>query len=412
MENQHRQIGVCMLIWTILLLVGVLSLFIGHLPAQAQTVELDTYVFLPLVARDYDPTWQWTSTFTPTLSPAPYHNPLMTIDQQGQVHLLWDTITSQDRFIYHTYLITASTWTTPTTVAQSLGTSSVLYPPIVDSSGTIHLLWHNEETYNDPERALYAAFANGDWSAEEEVFRSPRTHSTLQGMVHLDASRQLHATLVDSYLASRVFHTVRTASSWSTPVEIGVPDHTYWIWPDRWGGVHFYGNDYDTPPNLYYSYWRDGSFVVQDRQATGQVNGRQTQLDGQNDLHIFWTAQVAIPGGNVTGIYHQCLDDDLQITSERVLSGQESASAPVKAANQARWFALAWWENSAERVRLAVWDGCTRIYLKTVPLLTDATWTPKALAVSDEPGKVCLLSHTYSYYPGSYRVICADILRH
>jgi len=82
-----------MLIWAGLL-AGALLLFGGNTPTQAQTAEYDSYIYLPLTTKNYDPTWQWTSVFTPTLSPSPYRNPLMAIDRQGQVHLFWDTTVS------------------------------------------------------------------------------------------------------------------------------------------------------------------------------------------------------------------------------------------------------------------------------------------------------------------------------
>lgn len=375
--------------------------------------------YLPLVARDYDPTWVWGSVLTPTLTPSPASNvnPLLAIDRQGQVHVLWGTTSyGVPAFIYHTYL-TAAGWTSPTAVAQSLGTSSVLFPPVVAPDGAMHLLWLNRETTGAPYRTLYAAFRNAQWGAEEEVYRSPYTGSTLQGMVHLDAAGQVHTTMVDGYIFSgHVSHAKRGTLGWSQPVTLTDPTYSNWIWPDQQGGVRFYGNDYETPPNLYYSYWSAGQFVTRDQKGPDRVSvstSRRTQLDGQNNLHLFWSEDVAIPGGQVSGLYHQCINTALRVTTPELLSGSENAYASdtVKAAGFARWTALAWREASGARIRLAVWDGCNRTNLKTVPFPTDATWSLKAVAISDTPGKVCVLGYSSSYYPDRYRVICADILR-
>lgn len=392
--------------------------WVAVLPVQAQGSCGDDFcTYLPLVSGDYDPTWVWESVVTPTLTPtlSSNTNPLMAIDHQGRVHIFWETISyGTPRFIYHTYL-TATGWTSPTAVAQSLGTSSVLFPPLVAPDDTLHLLWLNRETTQSPYRTLYAAFRDDVWSSEEEVYRSSYTASTLEGMVHLDASSQVHATMVDSYVFSgSVAHAVRGGPGWSQPVVLLLPDHSTWIWPDQQGGVRFYGNDYETPPNLYYSYWQNGQFATLDQCGPDRVSvsvGRKTQLDGQNNLHLFWSEAVPIPGGQVTGIYHQCIDSALEVTSQALLTDDQYASIydAVKATGFARWTALAWREDYGTRIRLAMWNGCSRTDLKTVPFL-EGDWTVKALAVSDTPGKVCVLGYMYDY-PACYNVVCADILR-
>ncbi len=370
-----------------------------------------------MVARDFDPTWIWGEVYTPTLTPTPSisGNPLMAIDRQGRVHIWWGTTTSNaPKFIYHTYL-TASGWTSPTAVAESLGTSSVLFPPVVAPDGALHLLWLNRETTSSPYRTLYAAFRNDVWGSEEEVFRSTYTGSTLQGMVHLDAGGQVHATMVDGYIfTGGSYHTQRTAMGWSVPVALEETKYSRWIWPDQQGGVRFYGNDLETPPNLYYSYWRTGQFVTLNQQGPDPVSlssSRKTQLDGQNNLHLFWSELVPIPGGQVTGLYHQCINTALRVTQPALLTGTETAysSDIVKATGFGRWTALAWRESSGVRVRLAIWDGCDRTDLKTVPLDHNVTWSAEAVAISDSPGKVCVLG--LSSFPRRYNVVCADILR-
>jgi hypothetical protein len=87
----------------------------------------------------------------------------MTIDAQGQVHLLWDTNSSDvPQYIYHAYL-TATTWTSPTYIAYSLGTSRVMFPPVVGPGGKIHSLWTNERASGDADRMLYVFFEDGQW---------------------------------------------------------------------------------------------------------------------------------------------------------------------------------------------------------------------------------------------------------
>ncbi|MGB9777605.1 MAG: hypothetical protein ACPLYD_16780 [Anaerolineae bacterium] len=383
----------------------------GTIAAQSPDQNDDEhFVYLPLVAKEYDPTWVWREGITVTVTPSP-DDILMAIDRQGQVHLLWHPSYFSPKFIYHTFL-SPSGWTSPTIVASSLGSSEVLFPPVVAPNGVLHLLWRNQKTSNDPRRMLYAAFTNTGWTPEEEVFQARSSSSSLQGMVHLDASGTVHATMVDcSILSCNTYHTVRSGN-WQPAIQIPQPQYTDWVWPDRWGGVHFYGNDYSTPPKLYYSYWREGQFLTRDRFAGYlKLFGRDTQLDGQNNLHIFWKDWVPIPGGQVTGLYYQCLSQNLTSSLPETLSGYSSVYEVVKGAGYTGWVALAWRESEGgvQRVRVGVWNGCSRMYLKTVPGASG--WKElKAVSVSESPPMVCLLGRP-SYFSSPLEVVCADIRR-
>ena len=391
--------------------VVLFLLVAGAIGAQSPDQnDNDYFVYLPLVAREYDPTWAWREGITVTLTPS-YGGLLMAIDRQGRVHLLWHPSFSSPKFIYHTYL-SPSGWTSPTVVAPSLGSSEVLYPPVVAPDGVIHLLWRNRKTSNDPQRMLYAAFTGNGWTSEEEVFQSRFSYTYLQGMVHLDTSGVPHATMLDcSFFYCDVYHTVRRGN-WQPAIQIALPIYSNWVWPDRWGGVHFYGNDYSDPPKLYYSYWRDGQFQTLDRFVGNlKVSGRNTQLDGQNNLHIFWTDWVPVPGGQVTGLYYQCLAQNMTASPAEVLSGYSSVSNVVKGAGYTGWVAVAWQEteSSVKRVRVGVWDGCSRIYLKTLPG-GDSWQGLQAVSVSENPAMVCVLGRRSSLSE-VLEVTCADIRR-
>lgn len=399
--------------WRIVLIIGATgALFafaaglIGAYPPFQS--GYDFTVYLPLVAKDYDPTWSWGEPITLTLTPS-YQKILMSIDRQGQVHLFWHPSLSP-KFIYHAYLA-PSGWTSPTVVAYSLGSSEVLHPPLVAPDGVIHLLWLNQETSNKPRRLLYATFTDKKWTSEEEVFQASNLYHYLDGMVHTDTSGLIHATMIECYLSCYPYHTVRRGV-WQPAIKIELPEHVKWIWPDQRGGVHFYGNDYSTPRKLYYSYWQNGQFLIRDR-FVGHLDlrNKDTQLDGRNNLHIFWKDWVSVPGGQVIGLYYQCLSQDLTLSSVEVLSGQSSVNKLVKGAGFFGWVALAWQETERDvmRLRIGVWDGCSRIYLKTCPKGNE--WKDLlAVAVSENPGKVCVLGRR-SYFPDILELVCAQIQR-
>lgn len=392
-------------------IVGVVILLAASI-AIAQSPDQngdESLIYLPLVAKEHDPAWIWREEITVTVTPSP-DDILMAIDRQGRVHLLWHPSYSSPKFVYHTYL-SSSGWTSPTVVAPSLGTSEVLFPPVVAPDGVLHFLWRNRKTSNDPQRMLYAAFSGNEWTAEEEVFQSHSPSYALQGMVHLDASGTPHATMLDCWFYCEPYHAVRRGN-WQPAIQIPRPQYTSWVWPDRWGGVHFYGNDYSSPPKLYYSYWREGQFLRRDHFVGYlRVSGRETQLDGQNNLHIFWKDWTPIPGGQVIGLYYQCLDSNLAPSSAEVLSGYASVYEVVKGAGFSGWIALAWRESegSVQRTRVGVWNGCSRMYLKTVPAASG--WRElKAVSLSEYPPMVCLLGRT-SYFSDKLNVLCADIRR-
>jgi hypothetical protein len=393
--------------WSEIIMAAVLMLLMASVPTPLlaqDSPDDDHLVFLPLIANDYDSAWHWTSVVTPTLTPSAYSAPLLAIDRAGQVHLLWDTLSTNARFIYHSYL-TSQSWTTPTAILPTLGTSSVLYPPLVDTSGALHLLWKNVLVSNSPARLLYSSFEGGAWHPEEVVYTATSPSYSVQGMVHSGAQSVLHTTVAVSFLSTDVYYTTRTPTGWTAPFEIAPTRSPSLIWPDQLGGVHLYNDSY--AGNVYYSYWRNNQFSVDNRQTSGKVAGRNSQLDGLNNLHVFWSDAVPIPGGSVTGLYHQCFVNNQTWESSQVLTGQESlVGSAVKASDGNGGVALAW--RQGNKVQLTLWDGCVQTARKTMPM-PSGTWNLRAVALRDNPKKACLLFSPL--YTLTYNVICAEIVR-
>ena len=224
----------------IVVVSGVLLLTAAQPALLAQeSPDDDHVVYLPLVMNDFDPAWHWGAIVTPTLTPGAYDTPLLAIDRTGQVHVLWDTLSTNSRFIYHSYL-TAQRWTTPTAILPTLGTSYVMYPPIVDTSGTLHLLWKNVLTFNSPARLLYSTFTGNAWQPEEVVYTAPSSSYSLQGMIHFGPATVVHTTYAVSYFSTEVYNTTRTSTNWATPLKITPIRSPSLIWPDQLGGVHLY----------------------------------------------------------------------------------------------------------------------------------------------------------------------------
>jgi hypothetical protein len=250
---------------------------------------------------------------------------------------------------------------------------------------------------------MYASFANGIWHPEEEVYR---TDDQQEGMVRVNAAGEVHVTSAGGMFSIIAHHLIRTPSGWTVPENI-TPSHTVsWVWPDILGGVQFYGEAYNTA--FYHTAWLNGAQPTDVLPHTGgYLSGKDTQLDGQNNLHVFARAQVPIPGDTVYGITHRCLTHDLLWTEEQVLSGITDTTSPLlKTEDGHGQVALTWQESTGNRVHVALFDGCTltKTAQETLPLAQD--WELEATALSQNPSAFCLLAHRV-YYSSEYLVQCA-----
>ena len=369
----------------------------------ANDVSEDLFIYLPLVMQTYDPSTTWLAPSSVDLEPRPNNAPLAVIDHQGRLHLLWDTFTDP-RFIYHT-IQSGNGWTTPAPVASSIGTSYTLYAPYVDSNGNIQLVWRNwlGAGIENPYRLLYSSFNGNEWTPEEEVVRS--TYE-LQAMVHSGDVGDVHVTYAGSIFFTKIYHTIRSQTGWSAPVEVKPVHTTSLIWPSMQGGIHLYGDDYSG--SVHYSYWKNGGFEVNDRTIAGRVYGRKSVLDGVNNLHLYWVGQIPIPGGQVTGVYHQCLENNQFFQPQETPSGVQAISGNVaSASDQTTRIGLSWKETNSGRFRLATWDGCGPAGVRTIPFPDELNLEMTSLAMSANPGKVCAVAR--ALYTTTHVVVCADV---
>jgi hypothetical protein len=389
-----------------LIILFITGSYFQPISSASQVVpDEGTIIYLPAVYRDYDPSWSWNEPVMLTLSPEPFDPPLLVIDNAGRPHIIWDTLSSP-RYIFHTYL-SDSGWTPPNPIATSLGASETLFPPIIDTTGTIHLLWHNDLGTGITEhyRLIYAFFDGALWSSEEEVIRS---EWDIQGWVHLDDQGGVHVTSEGSIFGTIHFMS-RTNDGWTLPIELDPVHSVSLVWPDMFGGVHFYGSSYYPEWYIHHSYWHDGAFVINDQVAVGQLGSHDTQIDSLGNLHQFWRGQVPVPGGTVMGIYYRCLDSNLVWGPESNPSGQaEVSSALFHGWDQLTHLALAWKEAVSGQVRLGVWNGCTQIDEKTVPFPGGTLrLEPSALAIRSNPNMICALAETDN--SGGYVIVCATV---
>jgi hypothetical protein len=363
------------------------------------------------------PPWQTATTSHPTLNPQPAAGsvPVMAYGHDGAVHLLWsvDDFWNPAQFIYHTNLIT-STWSAPAPVSQSLGASSAPSQPLVAPDGTLHLMWLNEYGTYSPNRVLYAAFQGGHWTPAEEVYRETGSNAIQWAVPQLDADGHVEATIDADPYDSALLHMTRTASGWGTPVLVQPANSLGFIfdvvWPDRIGGIHFYR--LSVASNTYtQSYWIGGGFVVQDQPIPAQLgspNWPTTRLDAQGNLHMYWTGLVPVPGGQVTGLYHQCLDANLNLSNSEVVSGQSALGGWAVATDESGRSAISWHEGNAILSHIALYQGCVHASTLDVPKDAAGTWNPEAIALSTTPNRLCAFSSDNGL-PPVYTVQCVDL---
>jgi hypothetical protein len=380
-------------------------LFLGLPSSFAQTADLSNPIYLPMIAHQFDPTWYWQQPQSLKLSPTPNTNDsiLLTIDKAGLPRILFDTLYAP-RFIYQTYP-TAQGWITPTQIANTLGTSNTLFPPVEDDMGDIHLLWRNwlGTGVTNPYRLMYSRLVNGAWSAEEEV---SRFNDETQGMVRLDPTGMLHVTSASTWLFGGIRHFTRTPSGWSSPIDLSLTHPTTWVWPDYFGGIHFYGEETYPQQTVIYSYWLDGTYRFDGQRIAGDLITSDSLLDGQNNLNLFKRDQVPVSGGTVYGVYHRCLTHDLTWTDEQVLSGQLDTSSPlVKAEDGHSQIVLAWQERSGNVVQIRVFEGCKLTHSSSIILSSKYTWELESVAIHQTPDILCLLARRM-YTSTDYLIQC------
>jgi hypothetical protein len=305
----------------ILIIAGILFLITTSSPALSQDTDLHP-IYLPLVSHDYDPTWVWYEPELVTIAPHP-RNILMSIDNQGRQHLFWD-VRLGDRFIYHSYNSDEG-WTVPTIIAETLGTSELFLHPLVSSDGKIHLLWNNRLASGSPYRQMYAYFDGDVWSPDVEV--ASNHYSFPLTRLNYDDSGNITMASIYGGVFAKYYHRVLASSGWSELLEIS-PYSVYptILWksynPDMDGGVRFYGQA--VGGGLYYAHWNGGDSNIPRQHFPGEIpSWGGTVLDRNYNLNIYRTGSVPIPGGSVTGLYHRCIDQNLTVLPEQVLSGNE-----------------------------------------------------------------------------------------
>jgi hypothetical protein len=360
--------------------------FLPPSPSAAALAQSTTRLMLPIVAANHDLAWRWSATAPVDLTPTPYHGPFPAVDNTGRLHLFWDTLYSP-RHIYHTYLSEVG-WSPLSPVAESLGASTLLGPPLVDASGHLHLTWRNHLGYgvDNPYRLLYGRFDGTTWSPDEELARG--TAPGVKGVAHPDLAGQIRVTMYDAVFPSAAYQFVRSQDPWQRTGPIRPGHAVNAVVPDLQGGIRFFSGLGD----LFYSHWRDGQFVAAGTKLAGSVLSRQVMADAYGSVHVFGGDTVPIPGGSVYGLYHRCLQPEAAWTVEQVLSGENAlVGQAVGAAGLSKTFALLWVQTPhTSQAMLALWRGCDLTGSTAIAVPTG--YRLAGITLNDASGKACVVA--------------------
>ena len=365
-------------------------------PVAAQS---EGVVYLPTLMNDYAPGWHWGDAYTVTVATRTTNLPLTAIDRSGQPHIFWyHTLT--DDLLHHLYLM-PSGWQESLAPAPVASESMLTNPPLVDSTGRVHLLWFNKlgATETQRHRFLHATFTDGAWQEPREILRSQ--YSTIDGWLRLSASDQPRVAVTDGFLGWKA--TLYTlGGDWQAQSEQTLPTDADIVWPDAADGAHLYGVSDDM---MLYWRWSVGTMGGVQSLGGGAFLGRSLAFDAIGNLHLYWKASVDANGRLVTALHHQCIDARPQASEVTNPSGVVAVREFVGAAENGPRFALAWQEPT--RKRLMVWDGCTPGVTVTIPEDAAQSTTLRAVAVSSTPRKVCAFMQQAT--TAVYTVRCADL---
>lgn len=365
-------------------------------------------IYLPAILRDYDPYWQFGDPVKVPIQPAAFSTPYIIVDSMGRPHILLDAFGGEKTFLYHTYL-TEQGWSAAAPIAQTLGRSQLLHPPVAGKQNDIHLVWYNALNFGGPYRILYAKWNGVSWEPEIELLGDGKS-IYIDGMVRLDPSGALHVAYVDTdgLFYTRIYYQVWNGNAFSAREIVERPKNGSNIWLDTTGGIHFFGDVY--PDTVLYSYWKEGAFRQLETAVPGKLNYRKGFLDALNNYHLVQTKSIPVPGGNVNGVTHQCLTSDLRWTAEQVLSGPANVNSSAFAFDDRMQYITAWSQENHQTVTAYLWDGCENSGKRQIalPAVDDRYGWGEFLGIAKnaQAGKLCLLSKE-KYRSDRVLVICS-----
>lgn len=243
------------------------------------------------------------------------------IDSSGNVHIAWTDDTNyagagtDDDIFYKRWNASSSSWTT-TEVVSTESTSNSYNPSLaVDSSGNVHIAWHDYTNYagaSTDRDIFYKCWdsSSSSWTATEVVSIESTSSSQLPSL-DVDSFGNVHIAWYDNTdydgagTDSDIFYKRRisSSSSWTTTEVISTESTSNSVNPslavDSSSNVHISWCDFTdyseagTDADIFYKYW-DISFLswgiteVISTESTADSTDPSLAVDSFGNVHIVW----------------------------------------------------------------------------------------------------------------------------
>jgi len=224
--------------------------------------------------------------------------PKVAVDWFGIVHVVWyEHLSDANDDIYYTAKPTGGSWSAPVNISDSPAHNSVSPDIVIDSSGTVHVVW---EEWGKWDIYYVAKPRGGSWTAPVNISNSPGTFSD-EFYMCLDGSDTVHVTWEEGpwgnaelYYASR-----RAGASWSSPVNVSRTPAQSWSGPivvDGAGVAHVVWADKITGgADIYYASKPDGapwSSPVNISMSPQYAYAPRLAIDNNNSVHVVWLGYI------------------------------------------------------------------------------------------------------------------------
>ncbi len=277
------------------------------------------------------------------------------LDSSGNVHIAWHDSRDGDYEIYYTKLYSNGNDAVDDTRITSAGGNSLEPSLGVDSSGNIHISWEDDRDGN-AEIYYTKLYSNGTTAvddtritSDDAISSNPSLGVDSSGNVHIawhdtrDGNYEIYYSKLYSDGTTLVDDTRLTSDSATSRLpSLGL---------DSSGNIHIaWEDDRDGNWEIYYTkLYSDGSDAVDDTRITSYIRGSivpNLGLDSSGNVHIAWVDYRDINWE----IYYTKLDnngittvDDTRITSDS--AGSWSPSLGVDSSGNVH---IAWWERLDE----------------------------------------------------------------
>ncbi|MCG3221707.1 MAG: hypothetical protein H7641_10040, partial [Candidatus Heimdallarchaeota archaeon] len=216
----------------IIQLTCLLMLFTGIILAPSidkSTFNLYDSFFSQVSALPFDSSWEWVTTdVVSTESTAIAEFPVVDVDSNGNIHVMWQDSTDYDScgtdidIFYKRWNSSEEAWITTEVVStESIDDSYYGYTPsmAVDSDGNVHFAWEDSTDYDSCGTDIDVFYKR--WNASE-----------------------------DSWTTTEVVSTESTLGSWDPDIDVDGSGNVHIIWTDATN----YG-DSDSKDDIFYKKW-------------------------------------------------------------------------------------------------------------------------------------------------------------